>query len=137
MHLYPNKLNLITYFISEWVAGSQGFGAGSFAALLIGCVLSIAVLLLLITLCALRKKTYDLRNSSATPTKQIEITQGDDQRYVVSYQLKSETKQPDILNRGKFSKLVIIIFVNIFCFEHSSNLLYDRILPGTLAPCNQ
>ncbi|CAH1392855.1 unnamed protein product [Nezara viridula] len=52
-----------------------------------------------VTVCALRKKAYNLRNSSTTPTKQIEITQGDDQRYVVSYQVKSEIKQPDILNR--------------------------------------
>ncbi|XP_024215240.2 uncharacterized protein [Halyomorpha halys] len=92
---------------TEWVSGNQGFGTGSFAALLIGSLLSVALFLLLVTVCALRKKAYNLRNNTTTPTKQIEITQGDDQRYVVSYQVKSEIKQPDILNRVSEEQLEI------------------------------
>lgn len=97
----------------EWVSSNQGFGTGSFAALLIGSLLSVALFLLLVTVCALRKKAYNLRNNSTTPTKQIEITQGDDQRYVVSYQVKSEIKQPDILNRGMYLNNVLNYFIEI------------------------
>ncbi|XP_024081839.1 hemicentin-1-like [Cimex lectularius] len=84
---------------TEWVAGSHSLGAGSLAALLVGGFLSVAAILLLVTIYALRRRTYRMQHTSPTPTKQIEITQGDDQRYVVSYQLKPETKQPDILHR--------------------------------------
>ncbi|KAL1114898.1 hypothetical protein AAG570_007722 [Ranatra chinensis] len=84
---------------TEWVRGSDSLSGGSLAALLVGGLLSVASLFLLVTICALKRRSRRMQLSITTPTKQIEITQGDDQRYVVAYQLKPETKQPDILSR--------------------------------------
>ncbi|BES90652.1 CD80-like C2-set immunoglobulin domain [Nesidiocoris tenuis] len=84
---------------TEWVGSGRNLGTGSLAVLLVAGFLSVAAVLVALTICALRRRSYRMQHTSPTPTKQIEITQGDDQRYVVSYQLKPETKQPDILNR--------------------------------------
>ncbi|KAK9498254.1 hypothetical protein O3M35_004110 [Rhynocoris fuscipes] len=86
---------------TEWVGRSGGLGSGSIAALLgIGFIV-LAAILLALTICLVRRRSSRFSRTTLAPTKQIEVTHGHDQRYVVAYQLKPEAqpKQPDILNR--------------------------------------
>lgn len=93
---------LILWLITEWVSRSGSFAGSSMAVLLGVALLGFAVTLLTLTICLVRRRTSRLSRTSLAPAKQIEVTHGHDQRYVVAYQLKPEAKpkQPDILNRG-------------------------------------
>ncbi|XP_073993878.1 nephrin-like isoform X2 [Rhodnius prolixus] len=86
---------------TEWVSRSGSFAGSSMAVLLGVALLGFAVTLLTLTICLVRRRTSRLSRTSLAPAKQIEVTHGHDQRYVVAYQLKPEAKpkQPDILNR--------------------------------------
>ncbi|RZF38475.1 hypothetical protein LSTR_LSTR017118 [Laodelphax striatellus] len=77
---------------------------GPLNLLLIGVILSLLAVTLLAAMVAVKKRRdpspcqLTERDSAV---KQLELTHGNQQRYVVAYQLKPETKQPDILSRGK------------------------------------
>ncbi|XP_075223938.1 neural cell adhesion molecule 1-like [Lycorma delicatula] len=90
---------------AEWVgSGGPGLSMGPVSLLLCGAGLSVCAALLLVALLAVRRRRdsppCQLDRNSAV--KQLEVPHGNQQRYVVAYQLKPETKQPDILSRGDF-----------------------------------
>lgn len=90
--------------ISDWTGNNERLRTGGVVALLVGGLVTLGSVTGVVALCALRKRSQGRRHilgPISHTTKQVEITAGgDDQRYVVSYQLKPETKQPDILTRG-------------------------------------
>lgn len=83
---------------------------GPVSLLLCGAGLSVCAALLLVALLAVRRRRdppqCQLDRNSAV--KQLEVPHGNQQRYVVAYQLKPETKQPDILSRGQLYAYMLI-----------------------------
>ncbi|RZF47380.1 hypothetical protein LSTR_LSTR009119 [Laodelphax striatellus] len=87
----------------QWVGnGGSSLMIGPLNLLLIGVILSLLAVTLLAAMVAVKKRRdpspcqLTERDSAV---KQLELTHGNQQRYVVAYQLKPETKQPDILSR--------------------------------------
>lgn len=79
-------------------------GLGALTLLLGGTGLGVSAAILFVALLAIRRR----RNTADSychdnNVKQLELSHGDQQRYVVAYQLKPESKQPDILSRSKYS----------------------------------
>ncbi|XP_039282300.1 Down syndrome cell adhesion molecule-like protein 1 homolog [Nilaparvata lugens] len=96
---------------TEWVGnGGNSLIIGPLNLLLLGVILSLLAVTLLAAVVAVKRRRdptvtrpCQSRDGAGTVNgagKQLELTtHGNQQRYVVAYQLKPETKQPDILSR--------------------------------------
>ncbi|KAG8306620.1 hypothetical protein J6590_043421 [Homalodisca vitripennis] len=84
---------------TEWVGGGSTISMNGLSMLVGGMVAGVLVAILIVTMIALRRR-HSTPQHLQTSVKQLELTHGDQHRYVVAYQLKPETKQPDILSRN-------------------------------------
>lgn len=88
---------------SEWVPGGVSTISMSGLTVLLGGVgLGVCAAVLIVTLIAARRRHGSPQHMHESSVKQLELSHGDQHRYVVAYQLKPETKQPDILSRSEF-----------------------------------
>lgn len=101
MHIYDSRNTQCVAF-SEWVgSGVNAISVGSLTVLLCGVGLGVLVAVLIVfLLVAARRRHTSPQHLHDTSGKQLELNNGDQQRYVVAYQLKPEIKQPDILSRS-------------------------------------
>lgn len=113
IHCYKTVLfESICPSTTEWVgSGVTSFSVSGLTVLLGGVGLGICVAVLIVMLIAARRRHNSPQHMHETSGKQLELTHGDQHRYVVAYQLKPETKQPDILSRSEYDSNLDAIFL--------------------------
>ncbi|XP_054262781.1 synaptogenesis protein syg-2-like isoform X2 [Macrosteles quadrilineatus] len=87
---------------TEWVSsGVHSISLSSLTVLLGGVLCGVATAVLIVIVLVMSRRRQQPQHLHEMSVKQLELSHphSDQQRYVVSYQLKPETKQPDILSR--------------------------------------
>ncbi|CAH0394777.1 unnamed protein product [Bemisia tabaci] len=98
----PDILQLIIYPANQKGRGEPYVLEEIMAGFLIGAAATLCIVVLVVMV-IVSKRRQQLNHQLHHETKQLELINRDDQRYIISYQLKPEPKQPDILSRGTYS----------------------------------
>lgn len=118
--IFPYSFNakFVRCFVLEWKMddNENNWNTGQITIFFLGLALLIGSSVLLMIIIATRRRCNESDDVRST-TKHVKLPiSSSENTYTVAYQLKSESKQPDIISRGKKSFFILISCGYVFLF---------------------